>query len=146
MTGPTATTTANRDFFDSNVLIYAYDPRDAAKHAQAERLLANAIANGTGVLSAQTLGEFFNTVTRRLPDALTVDAAREAIVRFSAMPVVEVDLELALRAVDTSERYQISYWDGLIIAAAERAGCVRLFSEDLNAGQSYNGVVVVNPF
>ncbi len=61
MTGPTATTMANRDFFDSAILIYAYDPRDAAKQVQAQRLLTDAIASDSGVVSAQALGEFFNT-------------------------------------------------------------------------------------
>ena len=60
--------------------------------------------------------------------------------------MIGVDLSLVRRAIDTSQRYGISYWDGLIIAAAERAGCTRLISQDLNAGQSYNGVMVVNPF
>ena len=146
MTGRFASTMASRDFFDSNVLIYAYDPRDPAKQLQAEGLLADAIAARTGVVSAQSLGEFFNTVTRRLPNALTVDAALEAIDQFAAMPVVELDLELVRHAIATSDRYRISYWDALIVAAAGRAGCARILSEDLNAGQSYNGIPVVNPF
>ena len=137
---------ANRDFFDSNILIYAYDPRDASKQVQAQRLLTDAIAGGSGVVSAQALGEFFNTVTRRLPNPLPNDMALEAIDRFAIMPVIELDLPLVRRAINTSGRYQISYWDALIIAAAERGGCARILSENLNSGQSYNGVVVVNPF
>ena len=62
------------------------------------------------------------------------------------MPVVAVDLPLVRSAVDASQRYGISYWDALIIAAAERAGCTRILSEDLNSGQIYNGVPVFNPF
>lgn len=146
MTGRTATTTGSRDFFDANVLVYAHDPRDQRKQAVAQRLLADAIANDTGALSAQVLGEFFNTATRRLPNRLSVEEAMQAIEQVSVLPVVALDLELVRRAVSACQRYQISYWDGLIIAAAERASCARLITEDLNDGQEYNGVAVFNPF
>ena len=146
MTGRTATTTGNRDFFDANILVYAYDPRDPVKQAVAQRLLAGAIANDTGALSAQVLGEFFTVSTRRVVPPLSIGEAAHVIERVSVLPVVALDLPLVRRAVSTCQRYQISYWDALIIAAAERAGCTRIFSEDLNAGQSYNGIPLVNPF
>ena len=146
MTDRTASTTASRDFFDANILVYAYNPRDPRKRAIAQRLLADAMANGDGALSAQVLGEFFNTATRRLPNPLSVEEALQVIEQISVLPVVALDLELVRQAVNTSQRYQISYWDALIIAAAEKAGCARLITEDLNAGQSYNGVVAFNPF
>ena len=146
MTGRTATTTGSRDFFDANILIYAYDPRDPVKQAVAERLLADALARETGVVSAQVLGEFFTVATRRVVPPLSIEGAAQAIERVSVLPVVALDLPLVQRAVSTCQRYQISYWDALIIAAAERASCARIYSEDLNAGQSYNGVAVVNPF
>ena len=62
------------------------------------------------------------------------------------MPVQEIDLDLVHRAVDMHERYWVTYWDGLILAAAERAGCTRVYSEDLSDGQDYDGVTVLNPF
>lgn len=146
MTAPTNITTASRDFFDANVLVYAYDPRNPVKQQRALDLLDNALANATGVLSAQVLAEFFNTVTRKLPAPLSVADAEQAIARFAAMPVVPLDLALVQRAVSVCQRYQISYWDAQIIAAAASAGCARIISEDLNSGQPYSGVVVVNPF
>ena len=146
MTDRTATTTGSRDFFDANILVYAHDPRDQMKQAVAQSLLADAFANDTGALSAQVLGEFFNTATRRLPNRLSVEEAMQVIEQVSVLPVVALDLELVRRAVTTSQRYQISYWDGLIIAAADRAGCTRVFTEDLNDGQAYHGVVAINPF
>jgi predicted nucleic acid-binding protein len=100
----------------------------------------------SGVLSAQVLGEFFTTVTRRIPDPLSIDEAEEVIRQVTILPVMDLDLALVHRAVGTSRRYHISYWDALIIAAAERAGCLRIFSEDLNSGQSYNGILIENPF
>ena len=138
--------TISRDFFDTNILVYASDVSEPDKQSLAIELVENAVENGSGVLSAQVLGEFFNSVTRRIRRPLSMDEAELLIEKYSVMPVVELDLELVKRAVATSGRYQVSYWDALIIAAAERAGCARIISEDLNPGQSYHGVVVVNPF
>ena len=139
---------ADRDFFDTNVLVYAIDYRDPEKQTRARALLTDAIENNTGALSTQVLSEFFTVSTsrRRVPQPLSPADARLIVEQISVMPVIGVDLSLVRRAIDTSQRYGISYWDGLIIAAAERAGCTRLISQDLNAGQSYNGVMVVNPF
>ena len=109
MTDRTASTTASRDFFDANILVYAHDPRDPRKRAIAQRLLADAMANGDGALSAQVLGEFFNTATRRLPNPLSVEEALQVIEQISVLPVVALDLELVRQAVNTSQRYQISY-------------------------------------
>ena len=139
---------ADRDFFDTNVLVYAVDHRDLEKQTRARALLTEAIENSSGVVSAQVLGEFFtiSTSARRIPHPLSHSDARLIIEQVSVLPVVALDLSLVRRALDTCARYQISYWDGLIVAAAERAGCARLISEDLNDGQMYNGVAVVNPF
>ena len=139
---------AGRDFFDANILVYAVDQREPEKQIRSRALLTDAIENHTGVVSAQVLGEFFtiSTSPRHVQTPLTRDEAALVIEQVSVLPVVELNLTLVRRAVSTSRRYQISYWDGLIIAAAERAGCTRLITEDLNAGQSYNGVVTTNPF
>lgn len=146
MTAPTGIAMSSRDFFDANVLVYMYDPRDPVKQQRASDLLADAMANDTGMLSAQVLAEFFNAVTRKLPAPLAVGEAEQAIARFAVMPVVPLDLALVQRAVSVCQRYRISYWDAQIVAAAAIAGCARIISEDLNTGQSYDGVVVVNPF
>jgi predicted nucleic acid-binding protein len=141
-----ADTMADRDFFDTNILIYAADRSEPEKRSQARRLLTAAIENETGVISAQVLGEFFNVATRRIPHPLSAEGAEEVIRKMAVLPVVELDWVLVLRAVDIHKEYGISYWDSLIIAAAEKAGCGRIISEDLNAGQSYHGIAVVNPF
>ena len=78
MTGPTDITMTSRGFFDANVLVYAYDPRDPAKQQRALDLLADALANDTGVLSAQVLAEFFNAVTRKLPSPLSIADTEQA--------------------------------------------------------------------
>lgn len=137
---------ADREFFDAHILIYASDRSEPEKQSQARRLLKNAIENETGVVSAQVLSEFFTVVTRRIQQPLSIEEAEQVIEQIAILPVVEVDLALVQQAISTCRRYQISYWDSLIVAAAERAGCTRIFSEDLNPGQSYHGIVVVDPF
>lgn len=145
MTGR-ADTMANRDFFDTNILIYAADQSEPEKQFQARRLINSAVENETGALSVQVLGEFFSVVTRRIPCPLSVEEAEAIIERTSVLPVVELDWSLVRRAIETHKEYGISYWDSLIVAAAEKAGCTQIISEDLNSGQSYHGITVVDPF
>ena len=137
---------ADKEFFDTNILIYACDRSEPEKQSQARRLLKNAIEKETGAVSAQVLSEFFTVVTRRIQQPLSIEEAEEVIEQLAILPIVEVDLTLVRQAISTCRQYQISYWDSLIIAAAERAGCTRIVSEDLNPWQSYHGIVVVNPF
>ena len=145
MTG-LADTMPNRDFLDSNILIYAADRSEPEKQFQARRLLHSAIENETGTLSVQVLGEFFSVVTTRIPNPLSVEEAEAVIERTAVLPVVELDWSLVRRAIETHKEYDISYWDSLIVAAAEKAGCTQIISEDLNSGQSYHGITVVDPF
>ena len=98
------------------------------------------------MVSSQVFGEFFTVVTRKIKRPLAASEAQEIINDLSILEIVDIDLKLVNRAIDTHRQAQISYWDSLIIAAAERASCSSLLSEDMNAGQRYNGVVVVNPF
>ena len=140
------TSIAEPTFIDTNVLVYRYDSRDPAKQLRAQELVKSGIENQTAVVSAQVLGEFFTTVTRKIQIPLSTEEAQAAVDLISTLKVVALDLALVRRAISTQIRYGISYWDALIVAAAESAGCTRILSEDLNHGQAYNGVVVVNPF
>lgn len=137
---------ADREFFDTNILIYASDHREPEKQSQARRLLKSAIENDTGVVSAQVLSEFFTVVTRRIRQPLSIEEAEHVIEQLAILPVVAVDVALVRQAIGICRRYQISYWDALIVAAAEKAGCTRIISEDLNPGQSYHGIAVIDPF
>ncbi len=137
---------ADKAFLDTNVLVYMYDLGDPAKRTTARQLVRSGIERGTLVISVQVLGEFFSTVTRRIPKPLSADEAEEEINRITVLPVVGIDVDIVRRGIFTHKRYGVTYWDALIIATAERAGCAQIFSEDLNPGQSYNGIVVENPF
>jgi predicted nucleic acid-binding protein len=133
------------EFLDTNVLVYAFDPTYPSKRRIAEDLIRRAV-EGNGVTSIQVLAEFAAILLHKLkpaPRSEDVIAALEAV---GLIRVVIPDSGLVRRAVEARSKYGIHFYDGLIVAAAERAGCARIWSEDLNAGQKYFGVVVENPF
>lgn len=136
---------SSRAFLDTNVLVYALDEDKPQKRATARRLLASA-PPGTFVLSAQVLGELYVTVTRKLAKPLPPERAAEVLDWLGLLPVVPIDAALVGRAVEISREAQISYRDGLVVAAAARAECRRLLSEDLDDGQEIASVRVENPF
>ena len=133
-------------FLDSNVLIYAYDNGDRSKQIRAQEILNRGLASNNIVLSVQVLSEFYTTVTKRYEEPLSKDQAREVILLVDVLQIVPIDVSLVKRAIETHDRYQINYWDGLIIAAAEYGRCETILSEDLNTGQFYHGIKVENPF
>lgn len=134
-------------FLDTNVLVYAAaggdeDEAKIAKRRRAVRLLEEEDFG----LSAQVLQEFFVSVTRKIEVPLSASDALEWIEQLEAFPCLPVDRSLVKIAVEVSERYQISYWDGAILAAAQSLGAKTLYTEDLNDGQRYGSVQVRNPF
>jgi len=133
-------------FLDTNILVYACDSSDAAKQQTALALISTVGSSGEGVISTQVLGEFFHaTVIRR--KLLAAEEAERAVLAFElALIVAAVEPRLVTDAIKIHRRYQTRYWDSLIIATAVDHGCVEIVSEDLNDGQSYNGVAVRNPF
>ena len=132
-------------FIDTNILLYAIsgDPVDEEKRRVADEILsARDLA-----LSTQVLQEFYVQATRPSREfRLTHRQATGFITVFARFPVQATTLELVRVALATRERYQISYWDAAIIEAARALGCSEVLSEDLNHGQSFDGLVVLNPF
>jgi predicted nucleic acid-binding protein len=136
---------ADRVFVDTNVWVYAVDSADPDKRARALALL-NPAADAVPVVSAQVLSEFYVVVTRKLAKPLAEDAAQAMVGEMARLPVVPLDSDLVRAAISGSREWGISLWDGLIVRAAEAAGCRQLLSEDLSAGARYGTVEVVNPF
>lgn len=136
----------DRYFLDTNILVYAYDRHDPRKQGIAQSLLIDGMENESAALSVQVLGEFFNVVTRQIKQPMTPDEAQEAVGLFSNLLIQEIDPAMVERAIDTHINYRISYRDALIVSAAERAGCQRILSEDLNDGQRYHSLLISNPF
>lgn len=130
-------------FLDSNVLLYAAGGRAQApeKHERALEVLTMEFG-----LSAQVLAEFYTNATRKGPKPLAPDVAKQWVANLAKKPCVPIDANIVRSGIELSQRYQISYWDGAIIAAAERLGAKTLYTEDLSDGQVYGSVKVVNPF
>jgi len=131
-------------FLDTNILLYAIstEPDEASKAEQARELMANSDFG----LSTQVLQEFFHAATRKIKRPLSDDEAGRFLTQFARRPVVTMDVPMILRAVQAKKRHQLSYWDGAIVAAAQALGAKTLYSEDLNNGQFYGSVQVINPF
>lgn len=134
-----------RTFVDTNVWVYAVDRADPAKQARAIELLSPANA-GSIVTSAQVLGEFYTTVTRKLARPVGQDEAATMVDQMRRLPVVEITADGVTAAIAGSRTWRLSYWDALIVVAAQTAGCTRLLSEDLADGATYGSVRVRTPF
>lgn len=132
-------------FVDTNVLVYAVDNSEPHKREIARRVLGST-AYGRLMVSAQILGEFYVTVTRKLRKPLPADQATAALDWLAMLPVLAIDTSLVRSATEISRTEQLSYWDGLVVAAAVRSGCRLLLSEDLNDGQRFGPVRIENPF
>lgn len=133
-------------FVDTNVLVYAEDSDAKDKHRIARDLVLELWDLRDGVVSMQVLHEFYVTVTRKLKRPLTVGKARDIVDEYLTWTVIDNTGPILLGAIDVQRHVKLSFWDALVVQAAITAGCDRLYSEDLNAGQRFGAMVVVNPF
>jgi len=131
-------------FFDTNVLVYA--ALGAGKDERKRKRALELIESEDFGTSAQVLQEFFVTVVKKASRPLSAAQALEWIEQWIAFPCQAIDHQLVRIAVEQSQRYGISYWDAAILAAAEALGANTVYSEDLNDGQRYGRLRVVNPF
>jgi len=131
-------------FIDTNIFVYTFDGKDKGKKEKAREILKRLVEMHHPVISTQVIKEFYVVATTKLKaDRMVV---KNVIHNFRNMEVVQNDLELIEQGIDISVISQISFWDALIVAAAEKAKCEFIFSEDLGPGQAYRGVMVINPF
>ena len=130
-------------FVDTNILVYAHD-RDAADkhHTAKERVAYLWHLPMAPAISVQVLQELYVNLVRK---GVAADQARQTIADYGAWHVVDNDRALLMEGIDLRERWQSSFWDALILAAAKRAQAGVIWSEDFNTGQNYDGIVVVNP-
>jgi predicted nucleic acid-binding protein len=133
------------EFLDTNVLVYAYDPGDSRKQRIAQGLVRKALA-GEFLASTQVLAEFAATLLHKMQPAARPEDVAAVLDALGPIGVVSPDADLVRRAVDVRGKYGVHFYDGMIVAAAERGGCTRIWSEDLNPGQEYFGIAVENPF
>ena len=134
-------------FIDTNVFVYQVDSRDPRKQAIADALIRDAVVSGKGCISFQVIQEWLNTVTRKAEVALA-PARAQAYLDTVLAPLCSVfaSIDLYRRAIDLQARWQFSFYDALIVAAALDSGCTRLLSEDLQHGQRVESLLIENPF
>lgn len=131
-------------FADTNILLYMYDSREPLKQAKAATAFREHWSAGTLVISTQVIQEFYSVAIGKL--ALHASRAREIVSDLCELRVVTVTTEVILRATEIAPRLKLSFWDALIISAAEAAGASLLLTEDLSHGHSYLGIRAHNPF
>jgi predicted nucleic acid-binding protein len=135
---------AGKPFFDTNIWLYMYSDGNPSKHERAHMLYKECTAVGGILLSTQVIQEFYAAGFRKL--GISRNILRAAVNSFLAMNLVVIRGQEIIAALDLEERYQISFWDALIVAAAEAGGAEVVYTEDLNDGQRYGSVVARNPF
>ncbi len=134
-------------FVDSNVLIYSYDSRQPRKQQLASDLLKALWATNAAAISPQVINESLNTLLRLYRDVEPAQTTRERLRPYFGWIKSSIDEPLVRAAWLVSDRYGVSHWDGLIVAAAQRARCDVLYSEDMQAGMVFDSTLrVVNPF
>ncbi len=131
-------------FVDTNLLVYLFSssPEEVSKR----QVIADLVERTAFGISAQVVQEFYVTMTRKIKKPLSSAEACRLVDWLSQFPCVPTDLALIRQAFEIQERFGISYWDAAVIAAAKRLGCRVLYTEDLNPGQKYANMIVVNPF
>ena len=131
-------------FVDTNIFVYSIDQKEPEKRDKARAILKRLVEVHQPVISTQVIKEFYVVTSTKLKaDTFIV---KNIIHNFRNFEIVNNDIELIEQAIDISTISRLSFWDSLIVAAAEKANCEFVFSEDLNPGQTYRGVLLVNPF
>jgi predicted nucleic acid-binding protein len=133
-------------FVDTNILVYAHDLDAGLKRPVAAGLLKDLWVTRRGLLSTQVLREFYVNITRKIPSPLSPANARDLLRPYCAWQVLVLGPEMVLRASEIEERNGLSFWDALIVTAAVQGHAAKILSEDLNPGQTIEGVLIENPF
>lgn len=133
-------------FVDTNILVYAHDNSAGVKRELAKALMVDLWRSESGCISVQVLQEFFVTITRKVPQPVSIPKAKELIQDLSLWQIHSPTQQDVVAAIDMQMKFQLSFWDAMIVNSANRMNCAVLWSEDLNAGQTYGAVQLKNPF
>jgi predicted nucleic acid-binding protein len=136
---------SDKVFVDTNILMYAHDSTAGAKHQRAKAVLERLWQERSAAISTQVLQELAVNLRRKVAVPLTTKAVQEIVADYLTWQVVVNDGTAIREALDFEERYSISFWDALIVQAANTAGASILYTEDLSDGQHYGNVRVENP-
>jgi predicted nucleic acid-binding protein len=136
-----------RFFLDTNIFVYSFDRTAAAKNRRATQLIREAVSTRKGIVSYQVVQEFFSLALRRFAEPMSVPEAEHYLgAVFRPLLAVQSSLALVSEALRLTDRYRLSWYDSLIVAAAIEGGCGVLYSEDLQHGQRFGQLKVENPF
>jgi predicted nucleic acid-binding protein len=135
---------SDRVFVDTNIFVYADDRAARTKRVRARAVLSELIRTRRAVVSTQVMQEYFAAAIKKL--GLSHERARIRVERLNRLDVVLIRPELILGAIDLCRLHALSFWDALVVRSASAAGCGRLLSEDLQDGQTIDGVRIENPF
>ncbi len=133
-------------FLDTNVLIYAYDVDEKDKYEKAQTILRGCWEKENGTVSTQVLQEFYSAVTHKIPKPLAKRDARDVVRTYQAWPMYSITVDDIIDASELEEQLRYSFWDSLIIVAAQKVGAELLYSEDMQDGQQIGSLRIVNPF
>lgn len=136
---------SDKYFVDTNILVYAHDRTAGIKHQRARALLEQLWESGRGVISTQVLQELCINLRRKSANPPPLEDIRRIVREYSTWETIVNTPDSVLRALEIESRYKISFWDALIVQAAEEGAVSKLYSEDLSPGQHYLGIEVVNP-
>lgn len=137
---------SDKVFVDTNLLIYAHDLDAGSKHDTAVGLVRDLWERGCGVISTQVLQELYANVTRKIPAPLSRTITRRILERYLLWQVEPNGPQTILLASQIEERYQLSFWDAMIVASATQGSAGQILTDDLNHGQVIEGVQIRNPF
>lgn len=133
-------------FFDTNVLVYAFDRHDAEKQQRAQSLISSYGGSGDLIISTQVLQEFYVTLTKKLASPVQPADAANIVADLAEFPLIQVDKNLIAAAMQRHQQGDFSFWDSLIVEAALQAGCHLLFSEDMQHNRKVGSLTIQNPF
>lgn len=136
---------ADKYFVDTNILIYAHDRSQGIKHERARKLIESLWTSGQGVLSTQVLQELCVNLRHKVANPPPMEEIRRLIQDYLSWEIVVNAPDAAIHALEIEVRYKTSFWDALILHAAEQSGAAVLYSEDLATKQRYGSVQVLNP-
>lgn len=132
-------------FVDSNILVCAHDRSNPLKHGRAQAVVRKCWDDESGCLSLQVLQEFYVSITRKVQRPLPPKTGRQLMAAYAVWPLAVLAPEHLVEASEVEERYRLHFWDALIVAAAHLLGARMILSEDLQNGQTIEGILVHNP-
>lgn len=138
-----------KKLIDSNILVYAFDKNEITKNKKAKSIILTLIEDNGLVLSVQNLSEFFVTVTQKIEMPISIENAKEIIIKFMTLPninILKILPKSVIEAIEISEKFKINYWDALIAAVMQENNINTIITENEKDFKKISWIKVINPF